>query len=143
MEMYEKEQTVNMSIDVVVRHIGSTNNPTKKTFGSKGSVDVNAGYDKTELIIVGADEPIEEPDELTTTNDSGDEVELPTDWINPVTMKKALKMRKQKLDEMENSNTSYSSGKPTSYKDRKEKAKEKVSSKATVDNEDDFPEEEF
>lgn len=118
--VYEPEQTVNFDIDVFVKHIGGQKSD-KRAFGKKSAVSVNSGFDVTELIIVGADDPIEEPDELTTVNEeTGEEVEVPTNWINPVTMKKAIKMRRQKLDEMEKNGSTYKKS-GESFADKKAK----------------------
>lgn len=124
-EIYEVEQTVNFDCDLSVRHVGGAKN-AKKAFGKASSVEVNSGFDITELIITGADDPIEEPDELTREDENGNEVEVPTDWINPVVIKKALKARAQMLEELAKNPSKKASGNSSkvtanSVKDAKKK----------------------
>lgn len=76
----------------------------RRTFGNKTAPEVYEGGSRsvTELILVAADSiAVEEPDELTYEDDEGNEVEVETLWINPKTMKEAIKVRKAKLEEME------------------------------------------
>lgn len=115
-DAYETEQTVNFDFDRIMRHVGSKST-TKKAFGKASSVTVNSGFDVEELIITGADEPIEEPDELTTEDENGNEVEVKTEWINPKTMKKAIKARAQMLEELKDKPADTK--KPTSFKEKK------------------------
>lgn len=115
-DAYETEQTVNFDFDRIMRHVGSKST-TKKAFGKASSVTVNSGFDVEELIITGADEPIEEPDEVTTEDENGNEVEVKTEWINPKTMKKAIKARAQMLEELKDKPADTK--KPTSFKEKK------------------------
>lgn len=110
---YEAEQTVNMDVDVVAKHIGAKKS-LKKAFGRSGSVDVNSGYDIEEFIIVGADEPIEEPEEE----------EENSIWLNPKAIKKALKERDVKLQSLNN-------------KEEENKAKTKKSAVEPYNDDDD------
>lgn len=89
---FSEKQTIPMDMDIVVRHVGKKS--VKKTFGRNSSVSVNEGFDVTEYIIVGADEPIEEPDE----DDEGNIID--NGWLNPEAIKKALNERKKKLEEL-------------------------------------------
>lgn len=98
---YEKYQTVAFNFELVSRQVGTVKTGTKK-FGRATSVTVSDGYTINELILVGGDEPIEEPDELTTINENGEEVEVKTKWINPATMSMAIKAREQMLEELKN-----------------------------------------
>lgn len=93
-------QTIEADIDVHCTHVGGDSNK-KKQFGRSASVAMNTGYDKRELMIVGAD-VIEEPDELTVEDENGNEVPVKTKWIDPATMKKAIKEREKHLDELKN-----------------------------------------
>lgn len=122
-EAYEVGQTVNFDIDIVTKHIGGTKG--KKAFGKGGAVNVNSGFDITEAIIVGAEDPIEEPDELTTEDEDGNEVPVKTEWINPVAMKKAIKVRAAMLEELAKSGGEDKKGGGKSMKERKAEAKAK------------------
>lgn len=76
----------------------------RRTFGKKTGPDVYEGGNRSvvELMLVSADcVPVEEPEELTYEDENGNEVEVETAWINPKTMKEALKVRKAMLDELE------------------------------------------
>ena len=116
-DIYEVGQTASFDIDVVTEHVGAKVS-AKKKFGSGGAVNVNSGYDKETLVIVGGDEPIEEPD--------ADEKEDGVDngWIDPKAMKMALKERDTKLAELkENGNKSTSNSSNTKKSSLKEKKK--------------------
>ena len=94
---YEVGMTVPLELELVSRHIGG-NKGGKKKFGRSSDVSVNNGFDIQELIIVGGEDEIEEPDELTTEDEDGNEVEVKTQWINPKTMKLAIKERNNMLE---------------------------------------------
>lgn len=136
--VYEVGQTVNFDFDLIVRHVGGVQNK-KKAFGRGSSVTVNSGYDVSELVIVGADEPIEEPEELTTIDDNGNEVEVKTQWLNPKAINKAIKAREQMLEELKN-NPPEKKSNNNSFKDRKAQAQSRMSStkKNNVPSFDDF-----
>lgn len=91
---FEAEQTVNMDIDVIVKHIGQKKT-AKKSFGHGGAVDVNSGFDITEYVIVGADDPIEEPED---EDEDGNIIN--NGWLNPKSIKKGLRERETKLAEL-------------------------------------------
>lgn len=77
---------------------------TRRTFGKKTGPDVYEGGSRSivELMLVSADAvAVEEPDELTYEDENGNEVEVETLWINPKTMKEAIKVRKAMLEELE------------------------------------------
>nr|DAK83695.1 MAG TPA: hypothetical protein [Caudoviricetes sp.] len=133
-DAYETEQTVNFDFDCIMRHVGG-NRAGKKVFGKASSVTVSSGFDVEELVITGADEPIEEPDELTTEDENGNEVEVKTNWINPKTMKKAIKARSQMLEELKNKPTENK--KPASFKENKA-AMSKPKTKPVDDFEDEL-----
>lgn len=113
---YEAQQTVNFDFDLVVKHIGEKKNG-KKAFGKQSTVAVNDGFDIQELIIVGGDEPFEEPDE--EEDEDGNPVK--TQWVNPSAMKKALKERDKYLDQLKNNPPEKKSEKTTSIKSEKAK----------------------
>ena len=121
-DAFEVGQTVNFDFDLVSRHIGAK--PTsKKAFGKAGSVTVNSGFDIDELMIVGADDPIEEPEEKFVEDEEGKMVEVKTDWIDLKTMKAAIKVRQQMLDELEkNPPAPKKSGKSDSFAEKKARA---------------------
>ena len=101
-DCYEVGMTVPFELELVSRHVGNENTGGAKKFGRAGKVAVNNGFDVQELMLVGGDDEIEEPDELTTEDENGNEVEVKTQWINPVAMKKAIKARAQMLEELKN-----------------------------------------
>lgn len=113
---YEPQQTVNFDFDLVIKHIGEKKGG-KKAFGKQSTVAVNDGFDIQELIIVGGDEPFEEPDE--EVDEEGNPVK--TQWINPSAMKKALKERDKYLDQLKAIPPEKKSTKSTSIKDQKAK----------------------
>lgn len=118
---YEVGQTVNFDIDIVTKHVGSTKGG-KKAFGKGGKMNVNSGFDVTEYVLAGCDDPIEEPDELTIEDEDGNEVEVKTEWINPTAMKKAIKARATMLEELEKNGNAPKSGEK-SVKERKAERK--------------------
>lgn len=131
-DIYEAGQTANFDIDVVMEHIGEKNTGRKK-FGSGGSVNVNSGYDKETLVIVGGDEPIEEPDDP----------EIDNGWIDPKVMKAALKERDVKLQEIKNGDNKSKSTKAsakTTLKDKKLGRKTPTKVEPEDENEDPFDE---
>lgn len=131
-DMFEEEQTVPMTIDIVNRHVGGKKSQAKRAFGGKGSVDVNNGFDITEYMIVGADEPIEESE---IEDEDGNPIN--NGYINPKTMKKALKERAKKLEEIE-SNGYQSGNTKNSIKEQKQKfAKAKHTANLIEDDDDD------
>lgn len=138
-DAYETEQTVNFDIDRIMRHVGGKTGG-KKAFGKASAVTVNSGFDVEELIITGADEPIEEPDELTVEDENGNEVEVKTDWINPKAMKKAIKIRAQMLEELKNKPAETK--KPVTFKEKKA-AMSKPKTKPADDFVDEFLDEDL
>ena len=80
--------------------------PTKvRSFRKNNGPKVEApkSRDQHELVLYSATEAaVEKPEELTYTNDDGEEVPVETDWINPKTMKEAIKIRNEMLEEKKN-----------------------------------------
>lgn len=115
---YSVGETVPMDIDIVSRHVGDGDKTVKKkSFGRSGSVAVNSGFDVTEMIIVGADEAIEESDE-----EDEDSNPIDNGYIDPNTMKAAIKERAKKLEELKaNGNSTASAKKTESIKEAKKK----------------------
>lgn len=149
-DCYEVGTTVPFELELVSRHVGNENTGAAKKFGRAGKVSVNNGFDIQELMLVGGDDEIEEPDELTTEDENGNEVEVKTQWINPVAMKKAIKARAQMLEELKNNPPEKKSGGSTkksgnsSLQAKKQAAKDKMKSgmKATQASFDAFDDEE-
>ena len=126
-ECFEAGQTLDCEFNRIVRHVGSEK-PKKRAFGGgKTNVSVSSGFDVQELILVGAD-IIDEPDELTTTDDEGNEIPVKTQWINPTAMKKAINVRKQMLEEMKNNPNKKKSSGLTSLQAKKQAAREAMRS---------------
>lgn len=119
---YEVGQTVNFDIDIVTKHVGSTKGG-KKAFGKGGKMNVNSGFDITEYVLAGCDEAIEEPDELTTEDEDGNEVPVKTEWINPAAMKKAIKARAAMLEELAKDGGNNQKSGEKSVKERKAERK--------------------
>lgn len=119
-DIYEVGQTAPFDIDVVMEHVGGSNTSGKKKFGSGGAVNVNSGYDKETLVIVGGDEPIEEPED---EDDNGNLID--NGWIDPKAMKIALKERDTKLAEIKENGgkEKETTKKKSSLKDRKKVGK--------------------
>lgn len=122
---YKVGMTVPFEFELVSRHVGGENKGETKKFGRSGKVAVNNGFDVQELMLVGGDDEIEEPDELTTEDEDGNEVEVKTQWINPKAMKKAIKVRAQMLEQLK-ANPSKQTAKPTSVKAAKQAQKDRM-----------------
>jgi hypothetical protein len=93
--VYEIGKTAAFDVDVKMVHVGEKK-PTKKAFGKSASTNINTGFDVEERVLVGGDEPIEEPegeDEEGNLVDNG--------WLNPEAIKAAIKERDKKLAELE------------------------------------------
>ena len=125
-DCYETGMTVPFELELSVRHVGDEKQGTTKKFGRAASVAVNNGFDVQELIIVGGDDEIEEPDELTTEDENGNEVEVKTAWINPAAMKKAIKARAQMLEEKKKNPPEKGKSASDSLKAKKQAAKDKM-----------------
>lgn len=127
---YEVGMTVPFYLELVSRHVGDTNTNATKKFGRAGKVAVNDGFDIQELMLVGGDDEIEEPDELTTEDENGNEIEVETQWINPKAMTRAIKARAQMLDELKSNPPEKKSGGKgnSSLQAKKQAAKDKMKS---------------
>lgn len=130
----ETGNTYPITFERVCRHVGDKKK-AKKMLGGKGSVDVNNGFDIEELLIVGVDEKVEEPEE--TEDEDGNPIKDTTGYIDPAVMKKAMKIRANMLDELKNNPPEKKGGKAESFKDKKAKASGKSMGKnKNVDVED-------
>ena len=140
-DCYEVGMTVPLEFDLLTRNVGNNKAETKKKFGHSSSVEVNQGFNITELIIVGGDNEIEEPDELTTEDENGNEVPVKTEWIDPKAMKAAIKERAVMLEEMKNGDSASTKKAKTTQRKLKEE-KEKRFKKTPKKVEYDFTEDE-
>lgn len=119
-ENIEIGTTLPVTLNRNMRHIGGDKKKGgKRMIGGSGDVNVNTGFDVEELILVGADDPIEEPEE--TEDEDGNPIEDKSGYINPTTMKKAIKVRAAMLDELK-ANPPERKGKSESFEDKKKKA---------------------
>lgn len=125
---YEVGMTVPFELELVSRHVGGDNTGAVKKFGRAGKIAVNNGFDVRELMLVGGDDEIEEPDELTTEDDDGNVVEVETKWINPKAMSRAIKARAQKLEELKNNPPEKKTSGNSSLQAKKQAAKDKMKS---------------
>lgn len=139
-DFYSPEDTVSLDLTVKTRHVGDSSPKYKHGIGKAGALKVNSGFDVTEITFNEGSEPIEEPEEKTMEDDDGNEIPVPTDWINPVAMKKAIKERAAKLEQMEKDGPTASSKSSFGRKDSAlEKAKASVKSKPKDEDDHDFP----
>lgn len=142
-DVIEVGTTVPFDFDRTTRHVGETKGG-RKVLGRASQTNVNTGYDIDELILAGADEPVEKPEELE--DEDGNPIEDKSGWIDPVAMKKAIKVRNQMLEEMKkNPNPAK---RPAGFKEQKanmeKKAKKSVGKvREDFDGEDDDNESPF
>lgn len=122
-EGIEVETTVPVTLNRVMRHIGGKKKSAKRAIGGSGDVEVNTGFDIEELVLVGADEAIEEPEE--TEDEDGNPIEDKSGYVDPAAMKKAIKVRNAMLVELKE-NPPEKKGKPDSFKEKKAKASKAV-----------------
>ena len=138
-DMVEKTNTVDLELDVNVITSGNVEKK-KKAIGGHGKVDTNTAYSRTELVMAGLD-IVEEPDELTVEDEDGNEVEVKTNWMNPVAVKKAIKAYQMRMDELLKSggNSANKDEEPSSrnFKERKAANKGKTLGKRTADLDED------
>lgn len=103
----EEEQTRNISIGVFrVPEGGNTQVASKRrsfhnSYGESPEVLGGNRYVLEYIMTSAAETDIKEPDEPTTIDDEGNEVEVQTDWIDPKTIRKAVKIHAQALKELE------------------------------------------
>src|SRR5699024_1399098 len=98
-----------------------------KKFGGKRKSTPNVPTHnrfKEEYVLTSASSfPVEEPEE--EFDDDGNPVDVDTVWYKPIAVKKAIKVRMQKLEEMEK-NPSKQTAKPTSIKAAKQAQKDRM-----------------
>lgn len=110
-----------------------------KTFGNKRkaspSVPTHTRY-KEEYVLKSAHSyPVEEPEQ--EYDDDGNPIDTNSVWYNPVAVKKAVKARAQKLEEMENNPPEKKSGGRGNSSLQAKKQAAKVGKKTNVSFEDD------
>lgn len=142
-EAFEPGQTrSNLELELVNASAVEAPKPKKKVayFGKKerhgdDPSENNSRNFSNELVLLGGDPmPVEEPEEKTYTDDNGDEVEIQTLWLDPTTIKEALKIRKQKIEELEanppqpknNANTAPVSHGSSAFQNSKARAQAKA-----------------
>lgn len=136
-DVVEKGCTVDATIDVSSITFGGA--AKKHSIGRAGKVDTSNVSTQIEFILAGMD-VVEEPEELYTEDEDGKQIPVKTLWMNPETVKKAIKMYQVKKDEFaKNGDNKKSKSKP-SMADRKAEAKAKRVGKPKVEPEDDFEE---
>ncbi len=128
-ENIEVGTTLPVTLNRTMRHIGGDKKKGgKRMIGGSGDVNVNTGFDIEELILVGADEVIEEPEE--TEDEDGNPIEDKSGYINPATMKKAIKVRAAMLEEIKNNPPEKKSGGKNDFKSQKAQAQKATKNKS-------------
>lgn len=95
-DIYSVGDTAPFSIDVVFDRPVT---PKKtNTFGKASKIDTDTSYSNSVYMIVGGDEPIEEPEE--EEDEDGNIVTKDNGYISPKAMKMALKERQTELDNL-------------------------------------------
>lgn len=134
-DIYSVGDTATFTLDTCFKHVGGEKKQTKMAFGKGGKVNTNLSYDRQYLALVGGLDPIEEPDE--EEDEDGNIVTRDNGYIDPKTMKIALKERDTAIKETEEQETTT---KKTTTADRKKAQKNKGIGKASPipdDDEDD------
>ena len=96
---YEIGMTIPCDFELVSRHIGGKSSGKKK-LGRAAEVSTFQSFDIQELMLVGGDDEVEEPESDTELDENGNEVPTKSPWINPAAMNKALKERAKMLEEL-------------------------------------------
>ena len=96
-----------------------------KTFGNKRKqapdIPVHTRYKDEYVLKYAHSYPVEEPEQ--EYDEDGNPIDISTVWYNPVAVKKAVKARAQKLEEMENNPPEKKSGGKSSLRQAKANAK--------------------
>lgn len=123
--------TIDATLDVNTITFGGV--AKKHGIGRAGKIDTSNVSTRTEFVLAGMD-IIEEPDELYVEDEDGNQTPVKTFWMDPDTVKKAIKQYNMRKDEFaKNGGNKASSG--SSLKDKKAayKAKRSVGKKADFD----------
>lgn len=136
-DIYPVKSSAYMEFNVIMKHIGGQTNE-KLSFGHKADQDTSNNYDIKEIILVGANDPYEEPEEQYTEDENGNQIEVPTQWINPKVVQKALKERAAYLERLKADGHKTSNTK--SFDQTVKRANNKINSvQMSNDFEDDDP----
>jgi hypothetical protein len=123
--------TIDATLDVNTITFGGV--AKKHGIGRAGKIDTSNVSTRTEFVLAGMD-IVEEPDELYIEDEDGKQTPVKTFWMDPDTVKKAIKQYNMRKDEFaKNGGNKADSG--SSLKDKKVayKAKRSVGKKADFD----------
>lgn len=127
--------TIDATLDVNTITFGGV--AKKHGIGRAGKIDTSNVSTRTEFVLAGMD-VVDEPDEKYIEDEDGNQTPVKTLWMDPDTVKKAIKQYNMRKDEFaKNGGKKASSG--GSLKDKKAayKAKRSVGKKADFDGFDD------
>ena len=130
-DVVENGCSVDTTVDVNMITFGGV--AKEHSIGRAGKIDTSNVSTRTEFVLAGMD-IIEEPDELYVEDENGNQTPVKTFWMDPNTVKKAIKQYNMRKDEFaKNGGNKASSG--SSLKDKKAayKAKRSVGKKADFD----------
>lgn len=143
-DAFKTGETIDCIFDRVVRTVGGKKKETGRGLGKKAgpSQELNSSFTIEELILNNID-PVDEPDELTTEDENGNEIEVKTNWINPKTMKMAMKIREEKLSELKanGGKKNKPAGSAGSIADAINESKNKLGKKNKFEDFEDFDDE--
>lgn len=127
--------TIDATLDVNTITFGSV--AKKHGIGRAGKIDTSNVSTRTEFVLAGMD-IVEEPDELYIEDEDGKQTPVKTLWMNPDTVKKAIKQYNMRKDEFAKNGGNKATS-DSSLKDKKAayKAKRSVGKKADFDGFDD------
>lgn len=141
-DMYEVGQTAKFLFNMEHRHIGGDVEDKKPAFGHATKVNTAKGFDRFEVILVGGDDVIEEPDPDSLVDENGKAIEDTSGYISPKAVAKALKERNKMLEEKkaagyQGGNSGNQTKAKGTIKDRKTAMDKKAASGADTDAFDD------
>ena len=127
--------TIDATLDVNTITFGGV--AKKHGIGRAGKIDTSNVSTRTEFVLAGMD-VVDEPDEKYIEDEDGNQTPVKTLWMDPDTVKKAIKQYNMRKDEFAK-NGGKKTGSGGSLKDKKAayKAKRSVGKKADFDGFDD------
>lgn len=130
-DVVENGCSVDATVDVNMITFGGV--AKKHSIGRAGKIDTSNVSTRTEFVLAGMD-IIEEPDELYVEDEDGNQTPVKTFWMDPDTVKKAIKQYNMRKDEFAK-NSGNKAGPGSILKDKKAayKAKRSVGKKADFD----------
>lgn len=140
-DAFEIGETIDCNLEYFVKTFGGKKKTSGRGVGKKQgtSQELSNTFEYKELLLISAD-PIDEPDELVIEDEDGNKIEVKTQWINPKTMKAAMKIREQKLAELKANGGKKSASSTRNMADALARGKKansiKKSTRATQDFED-------